>query len=210
MIMKTKSNPLEFVDFLFILLLTFISLYILTLILINPVAKQSEVKQKAEFLIILDWAANANTDIDLWVQDPAGNIVSFRAKQAGTMHLDKDDMGKVTDVYTKADGQVQVVNINQEIVTIRGVPAGEFLVNLHLYRLEGEPEKMYPINVQIIKLNPFSKAFEGRLMLTKQGEEVTVTRFTVSTEGEIVDLDDTPARFINTSGYDVPNPGDYK
>ena len=69
---------------------------------------------------------------------------------------------------------------------------------------------MYPINVQVIKLNPFKKAFEGRLMLTKQGEEVTVTRFTVSVEGDIVELDDTPARFINTSIYDVPQPGDYK
>ena len=51
---RTRSY-LSFVDFLFILLLAFISMFILALLLINPVTKTTEVERKAEFLIILDW-----------------------------------------------------------------------------------------------------------------------------------------------------------
>ena len=195
--MRIRSNPLQFVDFLFILLLTFISLFILTLLLINPVAKKSEVKQKAEFLIILEWEDGNASDVDLWARDPAGNIVSFRAKQAGTMHLDKDDMGRRTDTYHNKEGVSSIVAINQEIITIRGIPAGEFVINLHLYRLEGTVEELNPITIQVIKLNPFNKAFEGTIKFEKWGQEVTVTRFTVNADGDIIELDDTPERFIN-------------
>ena len=44
--MRKYTSNLAFVDFLFILLLAFISMFILALILINPVTKQSEVERK--------------------------------------------------------------------------------------------------------------------------------------------------------------------
>ena len=52
--MRKYQSNLAFVDFLFILLLAFISMFILALILINPVTKKSEVERKAEFLITLE------------------------------------------------------------------------------------------------------------------------------------------------------------
>ena len=98
--MKIKRNALEFTDFLFILLLTFLSLFILTLLLINPVAKKAEIVQKAEYLIILEWNKSSRSDIDLWVESPDQKVVSFRSKQMGIMHLDMDDMGGLTDSST--------------------------------------------------------------------------------------------------------------
>ena len=73
--MYSRGGYLAFVDFLFILLLAFISMFILALLLINPVAKKSEVERKAEYIIVLEWDKHSDDDVDLWVQDPEGKIV---------------------------------------------------------------------------------------------------------------------------------------
>ena len=195
--MKNKHNPLDFIDFLFILLLTFISLFMLALILINPVANKAEIKSKAEFLIVLDWNAESNSDLDLWVRDPAKNIVSFREKQAGTMHLDKDDMGAITDIYRGADGKEIKVPINQEVVTLRGIAPGEYTVNTHLYRLSKSGEPVNPVTVQVVKLNPYQIVATEKINLSVQGEEVTVIRFTVDADGKVTSTNKTPTKFIN-------------
>lgn len=195
--MKSRHNPLDFIDFLFILLLTFISLFMLSLILINPVANKAEVKSKAEFLIVMDWNAESNSDIDLWVRDPNKNIVSFREKQAGPMHLDKDDMGAITDMYRGPDGKEVKVPINQEVVTLRGVMPGEYTVNAHLYRLSSSGEPVNPVTVQVIKLNPYQIISTEKINLTVQGEEVTAVRFTVDADGKITGTNAVPAKFIN-------------
>jgi hypothetical protein len=196
--MKNKHNPLDFIDFLFILLLTFISLFMLSLILINPVANKAEIKSKAEFLIVLDWNANSNSDIDLWVQDPGKNVVSFREKQAGAMHLDKDDMGAITDTFRGPDGKEIKVPINQEVVTLRGIMPGEYTVNTHLYRLSNSGEEINPVTVQIIKLNPYQIISSEKIDLSVQGEETTVLRFTIDAEGNVKSTSKAPARFVNS------------
>jgi len=205
---KFKSNPLEFTDFLFILLLTFLSLFILTLLLINPVAKKAEIVQKAEYLVILEWNKEAGSDIDLWVEAPDGKIVSFRSSQAGTMHLDKDDMGGNTDTYINEDGELTQVKINQEVVTIRGKQQGEYTVNLHLYRLVDEVENLHPIKVQVIRLNPFSIVLGKEVTMDTQGQEITVTRFSiVDSDGGVGLLNELPKKFINNNiYYDSVNP----
>ena len=52
-------------------------------ILINPVAKKGDVIKKAEYMIVLEWNHEYNDDVDLWVKDPAGNVVSFLQKSKG-------------------------------------------------------------------------------------------------------------------------------
>ena len=78
--MRQYSSNLAFIDFLFILLLAFISMFILALILINPITKKSEVERRAEFLIVLEWDKNSADDVDIWVEDPSGQVLSFRNK----------------------------------------------------------------------------------------------------------------------------------
>ena len=86
--MKYRSRTyLSFIDFLFILLLAFISMFILALLLINPITKKSEIERKAEYIITLEWEDKSHDDIDIWIEDPVGNILSFRNKVAGLMHL---------------------------------------------------------------------------------------------------------------------------
>jgi hypothetical protein len=49
------------------------------------------------------------------------------------MHLDKDDLGYVNDIVYNANGKITRVNINREVVTIRGIIPGEYLINAHYY-----------------------------------------------------------------------------
>jgi hypothetical protein len=195
--MKIKRNALEFTDFLFILLLTFLSLFILTLLLINPVAKKAEIVQKAEYLIILEWNKSSRSDIDLWVESPDQKVVSFRSKQMGIMHLDMDDMGGLTDSFVTKDGNVSLVQINQEVVTLRGKQQGEYIVNLHLYRLS-EPDNLDPIKVSVIRLNPFQTIWAQEVILTTMGEETTVLRFSIlNNEGDVGEINNLPKKFVN-------------
>ena len=68
--MKYRSRTyLSFIDFLFILLLAFISMFILALLLINPITKKSEIERKAEYIITLEWEDKSHDDIDIWIED---------------------------------------------------------------------------------------------------------------------------------------------
>jgi uncharacterized protein YfaP (DUF2135 family) len=182
---RRRSDPgLGFTDLLFNALLGFVLLFVLAMLLINPVARSGAIDPKAEFLITLSWPEEHKDDVDLYVQDPAGNLVWFRRREAGLMHLDRDDLGRSNDVVRVAG--LEVVNpLNQEIVTLRGVVPGEHVVNVHLYRFDGDGP--VPATVRVEKLNPTVKLiFHDDLQLSRQGEEKTALRFTVRRDGEVV------------------------
>ena len=52
---------------------------------------------KAEYIITVDWDDSLEDDVDLWVKDPNGEIVSYLKKDAGWLHLDRDDRGVIND-----------------------------------------------------------------------------------------------------------------
>ena len=53
---------------------------------------------KAEYIITVDWDDSLEDDVDLWVRDPNGEIVSYLQKDAGWLHLDRDDRGVVLTI----------------------------------------------------------------------------------------------------------------
>jgi len=146
-----RTGPV-FRDMLYLLSLSFAVLLIYALILIHPPAKKSEVERKAEFLIILEWDERSIADIDLWVMDSQNNIVWFAQKTGGFLHLDKDDLGQRND-RIMVDGKEKIIYLNREVVTIRGIVPGEYIVNVHAYRKTKEA----PVNgyVKLLKLNPY-------------------------------------------------------
>jgi len=129
---KFKST-IGFIDLLFNILLGFAFLFIIAFLLIKPEAKKEDFERRAEFVVVMEWNHDMPDDIDLYVQDPTGNIVSFRTPIKNFMHLDKDDLGYVNDIVYNANGKVTKVNINREVVTIRGIIPGEYLINAHYY-----------------------------------------------------------------------------
>ena len=207
--MRKYQSNLAFVDFLFILLLAFISMFILALILINPVTKKSEVERKAEFLITLEWDKESRDDVDIWVEDPLGKVVSFRNKTIDVMHLDKDDLGQLNDTIRFPDGTTQVIHLNREVVTLRGWVAGEYTINAHMYnkRDRTHPSNAntygHPTNVKVemLRINPYKILFEEKFTLTHRGEEVTIRRVTLDKKGEIIATNKREKSFVTLSAY---------
>lgn len=186
--MKTNrryfTNLTGFNDLLFLLIFTFLFMLIVMLKPITETKKKSEVEPKAEFLITLEWEKNSDGDVDLWAQGPGNDIVFFRSRESGNMHLDRDDLGTSTDTIM-IDGETQIINLNRETITIRGIAPGWYIINIHYYRSSGE--KSLQTTVNVIKINPYQSVQISEILLIDQGEEHTIIRFKLDKEGKIIE-----------------------
>ena len=187
-----RTGPV-FRDMLYLLSLSFAVLLIYALIQIHPPAKKSEIERKAEFLIILEWDERSVADIDLWVMDPQNNIVWFRQKTGGFLHLDKDDLGQRNDKIM-IDGKEKIIYLNREVVTIRGIVPGEYITNIHAFRKTKEAS----VNgyVRLLKLNPYIEYATEYFIFKNTGDEITVFRFNVDKDGYVSDINQDQHRFI--------------
>ena len=191
--MRRYHTNLPFLDLLFNILIGFVFLFIVSFLLINPIAKRADIEVKAEFLITVFWPDNLEDDVDIYVEDPTGNLVWFKSREPGLMHLDRDDLGKRNDEVVTAAGTILFPE-NREIVTLRGVVPGEYVVNVHCYfKVAVDP---VPVTVQIDKINPYSVVLREIVDLSNKGEEITVTRFSVNSKGEVTNVNKLPKRLV--------------
>ena len=178
------KSSLAFTDLLFNIVLGFAFMFIIAFLLINPVEKEAQIEAKAEFMIIMEWDHQSAYDIDLWMMDPVGNIVGFPNMHAGLLHLDKDDLGQSNDSVILADGTKKIIYLNREIMTIRGIVPGEYIVNNHLYSMKSDKSrKPMEVTTRVIKINPFGEVHVGVVILPVHGAEETVIRFTIDPSG---------------------------
>lgn len=195
---RRKSREAEvdpFYDMLFNMLIAFVFCFIVALLAMNPKAlKTGDIPSKAEFIINVSWPDLDPNDIDTWVQDPGGNTVWFRAREAGLMHLDRDDRGLQGDAIV-VNGREVVNPLNQEVVTLRGIQPGEFTVNVHYYESRnGQPVEA---TVSIIKVNPRAEViFYGQVSLARKGDEATAARFTVLPDGNVANVNTLPKTIV--------------
>ena len=183
---KKYSQFDPFTDLLFNILLGFVFLFFLTILFINPITKLGNVNLKAEYIITVDWQDNLPDDVDLWVRDPNGEIVSYLKKDAGWLHLDRDDQGIINDKII-INNQEVVYPINREVVTLRGIIPGEYTVNLYLYKHKSNK----PIDAKLIieKVNPsLSLVFFNNVLLTEQDVELTIAKFRLDSIGNFKPL----------------------
>ena len=176
-----------FYDMLFNMLIAFVFCFIVALLAMNPKAlKAGDIPSKAEYIITVSWPDRNPNDIDAWVQDPGGNLVWFRQREAGLMFLDRDDRGDGNDAML-VNGQRISSPFRQEVVTVRGIVPGEFTVNVQYYKShDGQP---VDVTVSIIKVNPRAEiVYYGQLKLARQGDEATAARFTLQADGKVVNI----------------------
>ena len=202
--MEHDSTP--FVDLLFNLLLGFAFLFIISFLMIQPILKKAEVHTQAEYIITVTWPLDNRDDVDTWLEDPLGNLVWFNNKEAGLAHLDRDDLGDANDTIILADGSVIKYPYNQELLTIRGFIGGEWTLNVHMYsKLEREPTI---VRVTMDKLNPKLKPILAKdILLEARGHEVTAARFEMSSNGDILSLNDIPKGLITLKSEALQNAG---
>ena len=206
---KYKST-IGFTDLLFNILVGFAFLFIIAFLLIKPEQKKEDFERRAEFVVVMEWDHDQPDDIDLYVQDPTQSKVHFRLPITNFMYLDKDDLGYANDVVKNVDGTVTKVNINREVVTIRGIIAGEYIINAHYYSSRewtrlgtlaygelGETttndvnskqvkDKKEPLTVKIElhRVDPYKIMWVGEKKFFRKGQEETFVRFTIDKLGE--------------------------
>lgn len=190
---RIRSDP--FTDLLFNALLGFTFLFLVAIMFMNPEAKTGIIDPKAEYILTITWEDNSPDDVDVWVEDPDGQIVWFRTPEAGLLHLDRDDRGLVNDTITINGEEVQNP-LNQEVVTLRGVVQGEYVVNLHYYASEtGNP---VDVNVRLAKVNPkLEIVYYGTVIMEKRGDEETAVRFSIGRDGNIYGINFLPKSLVD-------------
>ena len=202
--MKDDSTP--FIDLLFNLLLCFASMFIISFLMIQPILKKAEVHTQAEFIITVTWPIDNTDDVDTWLEDPLGNLVWFSQKEAGLSHLDRDDLGHLNDIIYLADGSIIKYPYNQEILTIRGFIGGEWTLNVHMYAKRDATPTI--VRVTVDKLNPTIKPILAKdILLSERGDEVTVARFEMGSNGDILSTNDIPKKLITLESEALRNAG---
>ena len=211
---KKYNSNLAFIDLLFNLILGFVFLFIVSFLMINEPDKKSEVEQKAEYMIVLDWDHSKDIDMDLWVQTPNGKV-GFINPDEGSVFLDKDDLGFRNDTYSLENGELKTVPINREIINIRAFEAGEYIVNAHLYGgrfisgtstssgsksagvIGNKLTEYLNVKLNIYKLNPYSVVYSGEKIFTTIREEKTFTRFTIQDNGMFSNVNNLPKKIVS-------------
>ena len=202
-------SNVAFTDLLFNIVVGLAFLFLLAFILMNPIAKEKDIEEKSDFIIILTWDDESGDDIDLWVRDPLGHILSFRNRGVGMMHLDRDDLGLSNDKVQGPDGKIVYVYRNKEVVSLRGYSQGTYLVNAHVYNKKlWKDGKMRRSNIKIelIKLNPYSEVAQAEFVGVGRGQEFTAFHFTLNADGEVIKLSNVREALIGAkSVYGVEN-----
>ena len=227
------KSTIGFTDMLFNILVGFAFLFIVAFLLIKPESKKADFQRKAEFVVVMEWDHDQPNDIDLYVQDPTQNKVHFRLPIINFMYLDKDDLGFANDIVrSHVDGTISKVNINREVVTIRGIIAGEYVINAHYYssrewsRLEQpssgtgillntnskqvyDKEKPLTVKIELHKVDPYKIWWVGEKTFSRKGQEETFDRFTIDPDGnQIGDFEYDEKKFVvpyQRSGISAPD-----
>ena len=198
---KYVSN-VAFTDLLFNIVVGLAFLFLLAFILMNPIAKDKDIEEKSDFIVILTWDDESGDDIDLWMRDPLGYILSFKNREDALMHLDRDDLGLSNDKVQLPDGKIEYVYRNKEVASLRGTHEGEYLVNIHVYNKKPwKDSSIRPSNirVELIKLNPYSEVTQAEFIGSKRGQEFTAFHFTLDEDGEVIGIRDEREPLIGAS-----------
>lgn len=190
-------------DILFLTAAGFVFLFFIAFMMIEPESNETQIRTKAEYVITTTWEHDSPDDVDVWLRDPTGNLLYFKKKEIGLMHLDRDDLGDANDSYILSDGTVITYNYNQEIVTIRGIIPGEWVLNIHMY--SKKTKKPTKVLVRMDKINPSVKTMVNQTYtMEKKWDQITVLRFTLNSKGDIISRSKLPIDLVvedYTLGY---------
>jgi hypothetical protein len=193
----TETDP--FYDMLFNMLIAFVFCFVIAILAFNPNARKAgDVPAKAEFMVTVSWPDNNPNDVDTWVMEPGGKTLWFRQRDAGLLHLDRDDRG-AKNSSVLVNGREFSSPIRQEIVTLRGIVPGEYVVNAHYY--DSKDQQPVDVSVTVVKVNPQAEiVFTGTQQIPRKGDERTLIRFTLDESGQVLDLSTSPKTIVQRTG----------
>jgi hypothetical protein len=159
----------------------FVLMAVLMMTVMNPPAKSSEagVQSPGNVIIEAQWGDKLDADVDLWVEAPGDVPVGYSNKSGQVFNLLRDDLGRAQDV----------TDYNYEVAYSRGMPAGEYIVNVHMYRGIGVS---YPVAVKLVasvKATPDDMARQivaTTVNLRRENDQITAFRFRLDEKGQLV------------------------
>ncbi len=185
-----QGHDTVFRDVIFLALAGFVAVVLLLLPHVHP-PKEAEaaIRSPGNVIVEIRWPDEIDADIDLWVQAPGDTPVGYSNKGGTIFNLLRDDLGQRGDS----------TELNYEISYSRGVPAGEYTVNVHLYRNSGAYVSI-PVTISVsVKAKTSESArrlLATKLLLENEGEERTAFRFSLDHKG----------RLMRESVHDLPKP----
>jgi len=173
----------SFLDLVFNILMIFFMLLVLTIIKINPEAKNKDIELKAELVITLEWDKKSKDDVDLMIKTPDGRVIFYGMKDGKLASLDRDDQGHLNDIV-EVDGKRHIIEENWEHITVRKLVPGWYTVTAFMFhKRERRPTE---ITFKIDKLNPYySNIYSGSKIMSANKQEVTILSFYVDSSGNI-------------------------
>ena len=116
------------------------------------------------------------------------------------MHLDKDDLGVRNDTTVMADGSTTTIKINREVMTIRGIIPGEWVINAHYYSAyayasangdskiisKSKDDYFITVRIELHRVNPYQILWVGEKKFTTKGQEETFLRWRIDKMGGIL------------------------
>jgi hypothetical protein len=191
---EAPFDPLSVVLFKALQVVAF--LFFVAFLAIAQQKEDGKVDSKAEFFISMTWPDDHRDDFDLFVQDPVGNVVWYRRRDIGFMSLERDNRGSAND-FMLVGGEKVRSSARQELVSIRGIVAGEYTVNV--YHFSAQTDSPVPVTVTVDKLNPrVSVVAKRTLEMAGARVERTAARFTLDAKGDVVSTSNVERSVLET------------
>ncbi len=181
------DNITTLLDIVCCVLIVYFAAFMVAFIQMAIDKQEKKTEAHAEIQIVVTWPEDVNDDVDTYVEDPSGRLLSFSGQDVGLMALDRDDRGRMTDIFMTADGRWVEYKGNREIVTLRGLEKGEYCVNVQMFSKRSDED--CPVQIVIEKMNPRVTLIAQEMVILKtMGDDITVCRFTVTIDGNITNV----------------------
>lgn len=196
----SSISNIGFRDLLFAAFFVIFIFWVLIALLVN-MPKEEEENDSVDIgsvVVHVVWPSKLDVDVDLWVKSPGDKRpVGYSNRSGKIFNLLRDDRGNTGDI----------TEINYEVASSRGAPAGEYIINLHLYR-RGYGVSLPLENIVVsatYRPSPQAEAikiFKKVVVLSRDGKELTVMRFMLTHEGKVKpgSLHDIPIKIRSTKG----------
>jgi hypothetical protein len=190
---EESTTGTVFRDVILLALIGFIAMVIMLLPHLHR-SKQETREHMAPGNVVIEahWPNNMPYDVDLWVKGPGSGPVGFWNQGNRLFNLLRDDLG--------AEGDA--TNLNYEVSYSRGIPAGEYVANVHMYG-PLPPGTIVPVKVVVSvrkEMGDTKQILQTTVLLMHQNQEETAYRFRLTGEGDLVDGSVSTLRYSLITG----------
>ena len=173
------SSGTVFRDVLMLALIGFVAMVIMLLPHISkPKQETEEHDPPGNVVVEIHWPNELPVDVDLWVKGPDDVPVGFWNQGSQFFNLLRDDLGLEGDASAR----------NYEVSYSRGIRAGEYIVNVHMY---GQVPSGVVVPVRVIvsvktTYDSLRQILATSIDLYRRNQEETAFKFRLTKDGDLV------------------------